>query len=228
MARRLPLMIAVGLTVLPASASGQACSGFASFAQGPFQVFGSAGFNDNAKTFGGGFAFGGQGAFGQLSIGTSSFDDLDGSSFNFGGGAGYQFSLDQRSIFHLCPVASVGFASGPNDIDVFGDGSLVLDLSETDLVFGLALGARASQSGQTQIIPSGSLTFVSATLKAKDDVSGASDSETETFGLVGLGIGFVFNEVFTLHPGVAIPFGLEGASTTFGVTLSINFGQRPN
>ena len=227
MARRFPLMIAVGLTVLPTTISAQVCSGFASFAHGPFQVFGNAGFSDNAKTFGGGLAFGGQSAFGQLSIGTSSFDNLDGSSFNFGGGAGYQFSLDQRSIFHLCPIASVGFASGPNDIDVFGNGSLILDLSETDLAFGLALGARASQSGQTQIIPSGSLAFVSATLKAEDQVSGASDSQTETFGLVGLGVGFVFNQV-TLRPGVAIPFGLEGASTTFGVTLSINFGKRPD
>jgi hypothetical protein len=226
MQRPLPLVIAVGLSVLPASISAQVCSGFTSFAHGPFQVFGSAGFNDNAKTFGGGFAFGGQGVFGQLSIGTTSFDDLDGSSFNFGGGAGYQFSLDKRSIFHLCPIASVSFSSGPNDIDLIGDGSLLLDLSETDLVFGLSFGARPPQSGKTQIIPSGSLGFVSATLKAKDQVTGVSDSETETFGLLSLGVGFVFSQVFTLRPGVAIPFGLEGGSTTFGVTLSINFGRK--
>jgi hypothetical protein len=228
MARCLLLVIVGGLAALPTAATGQVCSGFASFAQGPFQVLGSAAFNDEAKSFGGGFAFGGAGAFGQVSIGTTSFDNLDGSSFNFGGGAGYQVSLDKRRIFHLCPIASVAFASGPNDIDVFGDGSLVLDLSETDFEFAVALGAVASRSGQTQIIPVGSLAFVSATLKAKDQVSGTSDSQSETFGLLGLGLGFVFNQVFTLRPNVAIPIGLEGASTTFSVTLSVNFGRGPS
>jgi hypothetical protein len=227
MIRHLLLLIVGGLIALPTLASGQVCSGFASFAEGPFQVFGSAGFNDNAKSFGGGFAFGGAGPFGQLSIGTTTFNDLDGSSFNFAGGAGYQFTLDQRGLVHLCPAASVAFASGPNNIDVFGDGSVVLDLSETDLVFGLGIGAVASRSGQTQIIPNGSLAFVSATAKGSDDVSGTSDSQSETFGLFTMGLGFVFNQVFTLHPSVTIPFGLDGASTTFGVTLSVTFGQRP-
>ena len=219
------ILLLGSLLALPDLASGQVCTGFASFAEGPYQVFGSATFNDNAKSFGGGFAFGGAGPFGQVSIGTSSFDELDGSSFNFGGGAGYQFSLDQRGLFFLCPTGSVGFTSGPNDIDVFGDGSLVVDLSETDLVFGLSAGAVASRSGQTQIVPVASLAFVSATFKLSDDVSGDSDSDTETFGLASLGLGFVFNRVVTVRPGVALPFGLEGAATTFGVSLSVNFGR---
>lgn len=226
MTRRRILGIIGALALSPSLASGQVCSGSASFAQGPFQVFGAAAFNDNAKTFGGGLAFGGSGAFGQLGIGTTSFDDVDGSSFNVSGGAGYQVPLGQKGIVYLCPIASITLGSGPNDIDVFGDGSLVLDLRETDFTIGLALGAIASRSGQTQIIPTGSLSFASATLKAKDQVSGASDSQTETFGLVALGLGFVFNQVVTLHPGVTIPFGVEGASTTFGVGVSVNFGQR--
>jgi len=226
MIRRLFLGIFATLALSPSLASGQVCSGFASFGQRPFQVFGAAGFNDNAKTFTGGFAFGGSGAFGQLGIGTTSFDEVDGSSFNFNGGAGYQVPLGQKGIVYLCPTASVAFASGPNDIDVFGDGSLVLDLNETDLAFGLALGVIASRSGQTQIIPAGSLSFVHATLKAKDQVSGASDSQSESFGMLALGLGFVFNQMFTLHPGVAIPFGVDGASTTFGLSFSANFGQR--
>lgn len=226
MMRGLLAVMASGLAVMPTLATGQVCSGFASFAQGPFQVLGVASFNDEAKTFGGGFAFGGAGAFGQLGIGTTSYDNLDGSTFTFGAGAGYQLSLDKTGILHLCPNAAVAFGSGPNDLDVFGDGSLVIDLSQTDFTFGVALGAVASRSGQTQIIPTGSLAFVSATVKAKDDVSGDSESQSETFGLLGLGLGFVFNQVFTLRPGVEIPFGLEGASTTFVVTLAANFGQR--
>ncbi len=226
MARRLLLAIICGLTALPTAAEAQVCTGFASFSSGPVQVAGSAAFSDVAKGFGGGVAVGGAGAFGQFSVGTTTYDNLDGSSFNVGGGAGYQIPLDKGKIAQLCPLSSVVFVSGPNDLDVFGDGSLVLDLNETDFRFGVAFGLVASRSGQTQIIPTGSLAFASATLKAKDQVSGVSDSQSETFGQVGLGLGFVFNEVFTLQPAVVIPFGLEGASTTFGLTLSLNFGQK--
>jgi len=226
MVRRLLLSMVGGLIALPTGATAQVCGGFASFAGGHFQVLGSAAFNDNAKTFGGGVAVGGRGAFGQLGIGGTSYDNLNGSSFNFGAGGGYQVSLDKKNFAHLCPVASIAFSSGPNDIDVFNDGSLVLDLRETDFDFGVAFGAMAYQSGQTQIIPTASLAFVSATVKAKDQVSGISDSQSDTFGSLGLGLGFVFNQVITLRPGVSIPIGLDGASTTFGVTLSLNFGRR--
>jgi len=210
---------------LCASADGQMCAGFASFAKGPYQVFGTAGFNDNAKSFAGGFGFGGAGPFGQVSIGTTNYDNIDGSSLLFGGGLGYQVILGQKGILHLCPTASLGFASGPNNLDVFGDGSVVLDLSETDLSFGLGLGVLASGSNQTQIIPVASLGFVSATAKASDDVSGASQSDTQTFGMLELGLGFVFNQVFTFRPTVAIPIGLDGGSTSFGATIGVNFGK---
>lgn len=226
--RRILLISPVMATlVLFGSADAQTCSGLASFAHGPWQVFGTAGFADNVKSFGGGLSFGGTGAFGQVNLGTASYDNVDGSSLLYGGGAGYQIPLGQKRLAHLCPTASIGLASGPNNVDVFGDGSLVLDLSETDLSFGVSLGVLASQSPQTQIIPTGSLSFVSATLKASDDVSGASDSQTETFGLLGLGIGFVFNQVVTVRPSVSIPFGLDGASTTFAATFSVNFGGKP-
>lgn len=226
MTRRLLLIIVGALLAIPIAAPGQVCSGLASYARRPFQVVGGAQFNDNAKSFGGGFGFGGTGAFGQLNLATTSFDNVDGSAFTFSGGAGYQVPLDKRNVAQLCPIASVSFASGPNNIDLFGDGSVVVDLSETDVEFGVALGAVASRSGQTQIIPAASLSFVSASAKAKDQVSGASNSQSDTFGLLDLGLGFVFNEVFALRPGVAIPIGLDGASTTFGLTLGLNFGQK--
>jgi hypothetical protein len=209
-----------------ATADAQVCNGSASFSNGPYQAVASAAFTDNSKSFGGGLGFGGPGAFGQASIGTTSYDDVDGSSTLVGIGAGFQVALGAQRLAHLCPLASVGFAFGPNNIDLFGDGSVVLDLKETDFSFGLALGILASRSAQTQVIPTASLSFVSATLKASDDVSGQSDSNSETFGLVGLGLGLVFNQVFTLRPGVAIPFGLDGASTSFGVALGVSFGGK--
>jgi len=218
-----PLLVAV--TLVPCSAVAQLCTGLGSFSDGPFQASATAAFNDNAKSFGGGFAFGRTGAFGSIGVGATSFDEFDGTGFNVSGGAGYQIALDRKGLVHLCPTGGVAFLSGPNDVDVFGDGSVVIDLSETDIFFGVDLGLVATQSGGTQIVPAGSLGFVSATVKGKDQVSGASDSQSESFGLLGLGIGFIFNKTVALHPRVSVPFGLEGASASFGLTLSINFGN---
>lgn len=185
----------------------------------------SAAFNDNARSFGGGLAFGSAGPFGQAAISTTSYDGVDEGSFTIGGGAGYQFKADAKGLVHLCPIASVSFTSGPSDVDVFGDGSLVLDVSETDLAFGLAMGIVASNTGQTQVIPNASLSFVSARLKVRDQVSDVSDSDSEAFGVLGLGVGFVVSRVVTLHPGVSIPIGLDGSSASFAAFVSISFGR---
>src|SRR5437762_1980907 len=150
MPRALLMVLSAAFLGLAASADGQMCAGFASFAHGPYQVFGSAGFNNNAKSFGAGFGFGGAGPFGEVSVGAANYDNIDGSSLLFGGGLGYQVTLGQTGIVHLCPSASLGFLSGPNNLDVFGDGSVVLDLSETDLSFGLELGVLASGSNPTR------------------------------------------------------------------------------
>jgi hypothetical protein len=219
-------LISVGAFLgLTAPAAAQVCSGLASFASGALQVSGTAQFNDQAKTFGGGFAFGGRGAFGQVGVGTTSYDAFDGSTFFFAGSAGYQVALDQKGVFHLCPMASIVHGSGPNNIDYFGDGSLILDFSQTDLSFGLGFGVLPAQVGSTRVIPTVSFSVVNATVTGKDDVSGQSDSQSETFELLGLGLGIVFNQVITVRPGVSIPMGLDGASTTFGAIVSVNFGR---
>lgn len=226
MPRPLVLITVGALLSLATPGAAQVCGGFTSFANGSFQVSGAVQFNDQAKIFGGAFALGGRGAFGQLGIATTSYDDFDGSTIAFAGSVGYQVALDQKGVFHLCPVASLVYGSGPNDVDFFGDGSLILDFSQTDLSFGVSVGVLPAQVGSTRVIPSASLAVVNASVKGTDDASGQSDSQSETFELLGVGLGIVFNEVVTVRPGVSIPIGLEGASTTFGAIVSVNFGRR--
>ena len=226
MSRSVAIVSAVFCLALAAPVTAQVCGGRASFASNPYQVAGGAEFGDNAKAFGGQFAFGGRGAFGEIGLSTTSYDNVDGSTMTFSGGAGYEMSLDKKGVFYLCPVAGIAFGSGPHDIDYYGDGSLVLDLSETDFNFGISVGAVASQTSTTRIIPTASIALVNASGKAKDQVSGTSASQSETYGSLGLGMGFLFNEVVSVRPGVAIPFGLDGASTSFSATVSINFGKK--
>ncbi|SRR6266550_469074 len=225
MPRALLVVLSGVLLALSASASAQMCAGSASYAHRSFKVAGAAEFNHNAKSFTGALGFGGTGAFGEVGIGTTSYTNINGSSTTFGGGAGYQVTLGQKGNVQLCPTAGVAFLSGPNNVDVFGDGSVVLDFRETDLSFALTLGVEAARSGQTQIIPTVSIAFVSATAKVHDRVSGNSQSNGQTFGTLGLGLGFVINQTVTLRPMVSIPVGLDGASTVFGGTISVNFGS---
>lgn len=205
---------------IPSTVAAQVCAGFASFERGPIALSAGASFNDNAKVFGGSVAFGGSSAFGQLNLGAIDFDDFDESAFNVGGGAGYQVVLDQQRTFHLCPFAGVGFVMGPKNIAGSG-----IDYSETDFEAGIALAAIASRTSEVQVVPSASLAFANANAKLKD-ASGSSVSDSESFGLLGLGVGFVFSRQFTFKPSVSIPFGLEGASTSFGVTVAVTFGSR--
>jgi len=102
--------------------------------------------------------------------------------------------------------------------DISGTG---VDYSETDISLGV--GVIATRTEQVDIVPTGSIEFANADGKLKD-ASGNSVSNSESFGIVGLGIGFVFSHQVSIKTAVAIPFGLNGASTTFGVTLAVNFG----
>ncbi len=215
---RVACVATLGVLLGSATASAQICAGIVPFAGRPIQLFGSGLFSDNARSFGGGVAFGSAGAFGQLELGTTHFDDFDASSVNFGGGAGYQVPLDKKGAAQLCPAAGVGFVSGPKDIGGSG-----IDYSETDVSIGIGVGIVATRTQQVQVVPTASIAFASANGKLKD-ASGSSISDSESFGIVGLGVGFVFNQQVSVKPSVFIPFAVDGASTSFGVTLAVNFG----
>ena len=64
---------------------------------------------------------------------------------------------------------------------------------------------------------------MTSSIKVNDETATTPNSRTEFFGLLGLGLGIVLNRV-TLHPGVGIPVGLEGASISFGAAVALNFG----
>ena len=196
----------------------QVCAGFPSFRGRPIQIVGAAAFNDNSKTFGGGVGFGGAGAFGSLELGTAHIDAFDASAFVVGGSVGYQVPLDKKGAVQLCPGAGVEFAIGPKNINGTG-----VDYSETDISLGVSVGVVAARTAQVDVVPTGAIAFAHSDGKLKD-ASGNSVSNSESFGVLGLGIGFVFSYQVSIRPAVSIPFGVNGASTSFGVTLAVNFG----
>jgi hypothetical protein len=223
---RLAAALCIALAAVPSRAAGQLCLGSPSFSEGRYRISGTTAFNDAAQSFTGAFAVGGPGLFGEAGVGTVRFDGIAGAGLDLSASAGSQFPLGRRGTVQVCPIAGVSYLMGPHDIDVNGDGSAVLDLAETDVSFGVALGGVASRSGDLQVIPTASIAFANATLKVSDQVSNTSNSDSESFGIVAVGLGFTFSKSIGLHAGVSVPLGLEGAKPSYGASLSINFGRK--
>jgi hypothetical protein len=218
MRRILLLSLALPL-LLGSKAAAQACAGMPSFSSGPMQITAGGSFADGSSSFGGTFGYGmPTGLYGKAGIGTTSYDAFDGSSFDFGVGGGYQIPLHTSRRAELCPIASLSFGSGPND--VIGSG---VDMSSRNIAFGAAVGALVGHSSQMQILPNASFQFANTRLELNDGTDSVAGSES--YGLLTLGTGFVFNSRFSLNPSLSIPMGLDGSDMAFGVAGAINFGR---
>jgi hypothetical protein len=217
--RRILLLSLVLPLLLGSKAAAQACVGMPSFASGPMQITAGGTFTDGASSFGGTFGYGvPAGLYGKAGIGTTSYDGLDGSSFDFGLAGGYQVPLHSSRRAELCPIASLSFGSGPNDIA--GTGA---DLSSRNLAFGAALGAQVGNSPQMQILPNASFQFANRRDEVDDGTNSVSGSES--YALLTLGTGFVFNSRFSVNPSISLPIGLDGSDASFGLSGAINFGR---
>ena len=218
MRRALLLSLALPL-MLGSKAAAQTCAGMPSFASGRMQVGAGASFADGTSSFGGTFGYGTPKSFyGKAGIGSTSYDGFDGSSFDFNLGGGYQIPLQSRSTAQVCPVANLTLSSGPNDI--LGQN---MDMSSRTFAFGAALGGKIGRNPRMDILPNASLQFAN-TRVSMDDGTG-STSGSESYGLLTLGTGFVFNSRYSLNPSVNIPVGLDGSSASFGLAGAINFGH---
>ena len=213
--RRIILLSLALPLLLGSKAAAQACAGMPSFSSGPMQITAGGSFADGTSSFGGTFGYGRPaGLYGKAALGTTSYDGLDGSSLDFGVGGGYQIPLQSSRKAELCPIASLSFGSGPND--VLGSGA---DMSTRNIAFGAALGAQVGNSPQMQILPNASFQFANTRLEI-DDVAGS-----ESYGLLTLGTGFVFNSRFSLNPSISLPVGSDVYDTSFGINGAINFGR---
>jgi len=213
-------ILAIGVSALACNlAAAQRCQGFASLQTRPIQLFAGGLFGAESRWFGTGLAVGGGGAFGELKVGGTDIDPWGGvSSFTLGGGAGYQVPLNEGGTTQLCPTAEVQFARGPNDINGTG-----IDYRETDVSVGVAVGVvTTGPARKVEIVPTGSITFTNAS----SNFTGAAAplSGSQVFGVLGLGVGFVFGREVSVTPSVSHGFGVSGASTTFGIRVAFAFG----
>lgn len=217
--RRILLLSLALPFLLGAKAVAQTCTGQPSFASGPMQVSAGGSFADGVSSFGGTFGYGvPKGLYGKAGIGSTSYDGLDGSSFDFALGGGYQIPLQTSRTAELCPVASLSLGSGPNDLGGSG-----IDMSTRTFAFGASAGVLLGNSADMRFVPNAAFQFANTRVELEDASGSASGSES--YALLTLGTGFVFDSRFSLNPSINIPMGLDGGDTSFGLTGSINFGR---
>ena len=215
--QRHALLSALLFHLLASVASAQICFGDPSFSAGRVQLSGSADFGQDAQSFGAGITLGSPTAFGGISVGAISYDDLDGSTLVLGAGVGYQVPIATSGRVQLCPWLAGGLGFGPNDIEDTG-----IDASVRDVVFGVAVGGQLGPDAQVVVIPTASLGFAYSSFKL--DGPGGELEDSDTYALASLGAGLVFNSTFSIRPSVTIPFGLEDSDPTFGVSIAIHLG----
>lgn len=218
-ARRASFLAVLASVLSSAPAVAQVCRGFGSFERGPIRLSGSGTFNSHASTYVAGAAVGLGGAFGELGVGVSDVNALNGSSLLYAAGAGYQVHLNHDATAQLCPTVGVGFAYGPDNVNDTG-----LDYRETDFSLGVDAGVVATATTHVAVVPTGSMSFASAHPKFTSR-GGANISSTQSFGVLGLGVGFVFGQEVSITPTVLRPFGLSGAATSFMVTVAFHVGR---
>jgi hypothetical protein len=216
---RRALFLSLALTfALGAKAVAQTCTGMPSFSAGKMQVTAGGSFADGTSSFGGTFGYGQpKSLYGKAALGTTSYDGMDGSSLDFGVSGGYQIALKSSRPVEVCPVASLSIGSGPNDV-LPG-----VDMSSRTFSMGAALGAQLGNNPQLQIVPNASFQFANTRLSLDDGTDSVSGSES--YGLLTLGTGFIFNSRYSLNPSVSLPMGYDGSDASFTIAGAIHFGH---
>jgi hypothetical protein len=199
-----------------ATAEAQICAGTAPFTAGHMRVGVGALFPDNAKTFGGEFAWGHQsGMYLGGTVARTAANEGDASALTFDGNGGYEMRFESMPKIRVCPTASLGYTTGP---EVGPDANL----KTLHYGLGAAVGGVVSASDNLAIVPSAHLRWTGYRMS----VDGVDGSETDSGTDARLSAGFVFNRVFTIAPTIDIPIGgEEGEESTFGVMASWNFGR---
>jgi hypothetical protein len=208
-------ILAIALTWFgtPLILDAQTCLGLAPFSVGRIQLGASADFGEDAKAFSANLSFGStNGPLGGVSVGTVDYDELDENGTTVGAQLGWQAPVGTQNRVQLCPVVGATYGFGPDQL-----GS---DVSSWSVFFGLQLGISTDSSAQLRLVP----TVGAALAYAKLEVDGFLNfEESETFGILNLGVGFVVNTRVSILPSVDIPVGLEGADPNFGIMLAVNF-----
>ena len=200
-----------------ATADAQLCTGSAPFSAGHMRAGIGAEFPDGAKAYGGGLTWShNSGAYlgGQI----ARFDDnnSDVSAMDYAANLGYEMSLDSK--FRFCPIGHFGMTKGPDAANA--------ENSRTHYGLGGTIGRVLSSSDNMAIVPSLGVKWIHVSDKTTTTGNnGTTTTVSDSWMEATLGAGFVINRDVTFAPMVRIPLNQDGAESSFGFSLSYNFGR---
>lgn len=217
MTGRFLLMTAL-VACVAATAEAQICAGNAPFSAGRMRVGLGAEFPEGAKSYGGNVTWShNSGAYVGGTIGR--YDESNGpeSAMDYAANLGYEMSFDSKLRF--CPTGHFGMTKGPDAGNT--------ENSTTHYGLGGAVGAVLSSSENMAIVPSLGINWVNASYKTTTTNNQGSTTNTvsDSWMEATLGAGFVINRDVTFAPTIRIPLNQDGAESTFGFSLSYNFGR---
>ena len=199
-------------TAVGSTLDAQACLGLNS----PTNIQLSAEAGNSAKQFGLDLHFGkSTGVFFGVGGHYTDFDDTDANAKGATGTLGFQLGGGGEKKAAFCPIAQVGFSSGPD----FG----TVEISNIAAAGGLSVGIPVAAGDDFTIIPTASIMVVYN--RAKVETGTLSDTSTDGYGILSGGAGFMISPRFVLKPFVNIPIGLDNADPTFGIVVSFGLGK---
>ena len=106
----------------------------------------------------------------------------------------------------------------------FGLEFLGVDMNTWQVTPAMSVGYPVAMSPTFSLVPFGQLGLV-WTRATLDGGSLGSESDSDTNGLLGIGMAMLFNDMISVGPVVSIPLGADGADEVFGFTASFGIGR---
>lgn len=210
-----------GVAILTTGAAAQVCQGDLSFRGSSRHLGAAVGMTDNATSFGAGLAVGhSKGWYGGGSLGMSTYDNNGGNSIGLGGGIGYAMPMANKSKWQMCPGGSLSLGFGPNS-DVLG---VSTHRSSQTMALGVSLGTAAPMSKTVNLLPFFSASVAHTRVAAKSN--GATNSASDNYLLLGMGVGFQFSPSLVVRPVLSLAAGVDNNivdDTVFGLGITWAF-----
>ena len=209
--RKLTAFFALVVCTLAGPAAAQTCVGRASFADAPWQARVATTFSSQSHTFGPSILRGGRTFFGGANVDLVGYSNISETAASIGGTIGAEGRLARLAV---CPVVTVLHQFGPS---VSGN-----DLDVNVISYGGRMGFVASENQTLQVIP-----MIGMDAQWEHDsvtAGGSTNSDSRTFTVARLGVGFVLNKKTSIVPEIIELFGV-GGSAAFRVTAAFGFGK---
>jgi len=206
------------LGLLTTTVHAQTCMGGASFKQRTAQIGAEYSRSQSSNATTAGVSLGDTyGTFGSLGLGRVHDDNLHDNAAAFSARLGVGIPLPSAPETELCPFISLGVINGAD----FPTGE---SLSIRAYGAGLGVGGRLRSDLGFEAVPfaSGALVYETEAIRQGGPVVAAAENHLVS---TALGVGFVFQEAFTVTPSTSFAIAHGQTIWSYGLRLSFAFGR---